>query len=57
MRYGTCWNPRCGETIDTYDPAEVSITGLCPSCRMAGRWGAFAAFLTLGIVKLVTLLW
>lgn len=48
-----CRNPRCGDRIKPeWDGGEW--TGLCPSCRLAGRWGAYVAFAVLFLGKLVT---
>jgi hypothetical protein len=47
-----CRNRRCEEY---YRPEFEGggITGLCPSCRAAGRWGVAAAFVAMLGWKLV----
>jgi len=31
------------------------LTGLCPSCRLAGRWGSYLAFTAWLVYKLATM--
>lgn len=48
-----CRNPRCSEE---FRPAWEGggWTRLCPSCRLAGRWGVYLAFAVMAIWKLAT---
>ena len=50
-----CRNPRCGEPLNLFSGGRWS--GLCPSCRLAGRGGAFAAVVIYCLVKLAGLAW
>ena len=34
-----CRNPKCGEPLNLFSGGRW--TGLCPSCRLAGRWGFY----------------
>lgn len=49
-RPSCCVNPRCGEMLVEHGFA------LCPSCQLAGRWGALIAFLLMALLKLAGLL-
>lgn len=40
-----CRNPRCRSV-------EYGFGPLCPSCRVAGTWGAVAAFMVGALLKL-----
>lgn len=50
----TCRNPRCGDVFDLWDGAAWSP--LCPSCRLAGRWGAYLVAAGAAVYKLATVL-
>lgn len=52
MKRDVCRNPRCQERMM---PWQSGLTGLCPSCQLAGRWGAGAAFAAWAAWKLLTL--
>lgn len=47
-----CANPRCREALAPFVWLKV-----CPSCRVAGRYGAALAGLAAGLVKLAIVLW
>lgn len=51
----TCRNPRCGEPLNLFSGGRW--TGLCPSCRLAGRYGVYAAFGIYVAGKLAGLVW
>lgn len=50
-----CRNPRCGETFNRWDGGD--LTGLCPSCRLAGQYGAGLVFVLFAAWKLLLLVW
>lgn len=45
-----CANPRCGEVLTSRFDVRAR---LCPSCRLAGRWGALATFAVVLVVQVV----
>jgi hypothetical protein len=54
LRERTCRNSKCGEPVAQWEGGR--ITGLCPSCRAAGRWGVGLAFVFMAGWKL-TMWW
>lgn len=47
-----CRNPRCGEML-TPLRLRPSRVRLCPSCRLAGSYGAGAAAVAIFVVELI----
>ena len=49
-----CRNPRCNEPFGNWE--RFYMGRLCPSCRLAARYGAALAFGIAVVIKLVLLL-
>jgi hypothetical protein len=55
-----CWNPRCQDWLPKFGPGGSSqvwlrmpLAPICPSCRLAGQWGAALVFAIAVVIEVL----